>query len=158
MKPDHYDPIAAALKEDIGDGDITTDSFVPETLHERVGRNVAVADVLFKSRGDWVVMVWLHAGRNKAHNKCEMRAGLLGARVSNVLGRLGQVRGARRARTLDRVRLALCLKSDKKRFGQSTLRRNNESRKSCYHPNRLNLLALTAGYGLCSNFLRRIRV
>jgi len=31
-----------------------------------------------------------------------MRAGLLGARVSNVLGRLGQVRGARRARTLDR--------------------------------------------------------
>src|SRR6476619_2046897 len=33
MKPDHYDPIAAALKEDIGDGDITTDSFVPETLH-----------------------------------------------------------------------------------------------------------------------------
>src|SRR6476660_4164020 len=33
MKPDQYDPIAAALKEDIGDGDITTDSFVPETLH-----------------------------------------------------------------------------------------------------------------------------
>src|SRR5207248_15368 len=33
MKPDHYDPIAAALKEDIGQGDITTDSFVPETLH-----------------------------------------------------------------------------------------------------------------------------
>jgi nicotinate-nucleotide pyrophosphorylase (carboxylating) len=33
MKPDHYDPIAAALKEDIGQGDITTDFFVPETLH-----------------------------------------------------------------------------------------------------------------------------
>jgi nicotinate-nucleotide pyrophosphorylase (carboxylating) len=33
MKPDHYDPIAAALKEDIGHGDITTDFFVPETLH-----------------------------------------------------------------------------------------------------------------------------
>jgi nicotinate-nucleotide pyrophosphorylase (carboxylating) len=33
MKPDHYDPIAAALKEDIGDGDVTTDFFVPETLH-----------------------------------------------------------------------------------------------------------------------------
>lgn len=32
MKPD-YDPIAAALKEDIGQGDITTDFFVPETLH-----------------------------------------------------------------------------------------------------------------------------
>jgi nicotinate-nucleotide pyrophosphorylase (carboxylating) len=28
-----YDPIAAALKEDIGQGDITTDFFVPETLH-----------------------------------------------------------------------------------------------------------------------------
>jgi len=32
MKPDRYDPIAAALKEDIGHGDITTDFFVPETL------------------------------------------------------------------------------------------------------------------------------
>ena len=33
MKTDHYDPIAAALREDIGEGDITTDFFVPETLH-----------------------------------------------------------------------------------------------------------------------------
>jgi len=33
MKTDHYDPIVAALKEDIGEGDITTDFFVPETLH-----------------------------------------------------------------------------------------------------------------------------
>jgi nicotinate-nucleotide pyrophosphorylase (carboxylating) len=33
MKSDHYDPISAALKEDIGQGDITTDFFVPETLH-----------------------------------------------------------------------------------------------------------------------------
>jgi nicotinate-nucleotide pyrophosphorylase (carboxylating) len=33
MKSKRYDPIAAALKEDIGDGDVTTDSFVPETLH-----------------------------------------------------------------------------------------------------------------------------
>jgi nicotinate-nucleotide pyrophosphorylase (carboxylating) len=33
MNPDRYDPIAAALKEDIGQGDITTDFFVSETLH-----------------------------------------------------------------------------------------------------------------------------
>jgi nicotinate-nucleotide pyrophosphorylase len=33
MNTDRYDPIAAALKEDIGKGDITTDFFVPETLH-----------------------------------------------------------------------------------------------------------------------------
>jgi nicotinate-nucleotide pyrophosphorylase (carboxylating) len=33
MDPDDYDPIAAALKEDIGTGDITTEFFVPETLH-----------------------------------------------------------------------------------------------------------------------------
>jgi len=33
MKSSRYDPIAAALKEDIGEGDITTDFFVPETLH-----------------------------------------------------------------------------------------------------------------------------
>src|SRR3989442_14255342 len=33
MKPEDYDPIAAALKEDIGDGDITTEFFIPERLH-----------------------------------------------------------------------------------------------------------------------------
>jgi nicotinate-nucleotide pyrophosphorylase (carboxylating) len=33
MKPDNYDPIAAALKEDIGTGDVTTVFFVPATLH-----------------------------------------------------------------------------------------------------------------------------
>jgi nicotinate-nucleotide pyrophosphorylase (carboxylating) len=33
MKPERFDPVAAALKEDIGQGDITTDFFVPETLH-----------------------------------------------------------------------------------------------------------------------------
>ena len=40
MDPDDYDPIAAALKEDIGKGDITTEFFVPEALHAR-GRIVA---------------------------------------------------------------------------------------------------------------------
>ena len=40
MNPDDYDPIAAALKEDIGKGDITTEFFVPETLHAS-GRIVA---------------------------------------------------------------------------------------------------------------------
>jgi nicotinate-nucleotide pyrophosphorylase (carboxylating) len=40
MNPDDYDPIAAALKEDIGQGDITTDFFVPEGLHAG-GRIVA---------------------------------------------------------------------------------------------------------------------
>jgi nicotinate-nucleotide pyrophosphorylase (carboxylating) len=40
MKPDHYDPIAAALEEDIGAGDVTTDFFVPATLHG-IGRIVA---------------------------------------------------------------------------------------------------------------------
>lgn len=40
MKPDRYDPIAAALKEDLGQGDITTDFFVPETLHA-TGRIIA---------------------------------------------------------------------------------------------------------------------
>lgn len=40
MKPNHYDPIAAALEEDIGEGDVTTDFFVSETLHA-TGRIVA---------------------------------------------------------------------------------------------------------------------
>jgi nicotinate-nucleotide pyrophosphorylase (carboxylating) len=40
MDTDDYDLIAAALKEDIGKGDITTEFFVPETLHAS-GRIVA---------------------------------------------------------------------------------------------------------------------
>jgi nicotinate-nucleotide pyrophosphorylase (carboxylating) len=40
MNADDYDPIAAALKEDIGTGDITTEFFVPEALHAS-GRIVA---------------------------------------------------------------------------------------------------------------------
>jgi len=40
MKPNDYDPIFAALKEDIGEGDVTTDFFVPETLHA-TGRIIA---------------------------------------------------------------------------------------------------------------------
>jgi nicotinate-nucleotide pyrophosphorylase (carboxylating) len=40
MKVDRYDPIAAALLEDIGAGDITTEFFVPETLHS-AGRIIA---------------------------------------------------------------------------------------------------------------------
>jgi nicotinate-nucleotide pyrophosphorylase (carboxylating) len=40
MNPDDYDPVAAALKEDIGKGDITTEFFVPETLHAS-GRIIA---------------------------------------------------------------------------------------------------------------------
>jgi nicotinate-nucleotide pyrophosphorylase (carboxylating) len=40
MKQKHYDPTAAAIKEDIGDGDVTTDFFVPETLHA-TGRIIA---------------------------------------------------------------------------------------------------------------------
>jgi nicotinate-nucleotide pyrophosphorylase (carboxylating) len=39
MHPDDYDPLAAALKEDIGKGDITSEFFVPERLHA-VGRIV----------------------------------------------------------------------------------------------------------------------
>ena len=40
MTPDDYDPIAAALKEDLGNGDITTEFFVPEALKAR-GRIIA---------------------------------------------------------------------------------------------------------------------
>ena len=40
MKPNRYDPIAAALKEDIGGGDITTEFFVPDALHA-TGRIIA---------------------------------------------------------------------------------------------------------------------
>src|SRR5207237_5417764 len=36
MKTDHYDPITAALREDIGESDITTDFFVHYTIHVTV--------------------------------------------------------------------------------------------------------------------------
>ena len=62
---------------------------------------------------------------------------------------------SRRSKSLNVVFGALRYK---KRFGQRTLRRNNESKKSCYHPNRLNLLTLTTGRTVCSNFLLEIRV
>jgi nicotinate-nucleotide pyrophosphorylase (carboxylating) len=50
MNPDHYDPIAAALKEDIGQGDITTDFFVPETLHA-TGRITAHENAIVAGTG-----------------------------------------------------------------------------------------------------------
>src|SRR6266498_5417726 len=50
MKPDRYDPIAAALKEDIGQGDITTDFFVPETLHT-TGRIIAREKAIIAGTG-----------------------------------------------------------------------------------------------------------
>ena len=40
MEPHYHDPIAGALKEDIGEGDVTTDFFVPETV-QATGRIVA---------------------------------------------------------------------------------------------------------------------
>jgi nicotinate-nucleotide pyrophosphorylase (carboxylating) len=40
MNADDYDPIAAALKEDLGNGDITTEFFVSEALHAS-GRIIA---------------------------------------------------------------------------------------------------------------------
>jgi nicotinate-nucleotide pyrophosphorylase (carboxylating) len=50
MKSDRYDPIAAALKEDIGQGDITTDFFVPETLHA-TGRVMARENAILAGTG-----------------------------------------------------------------------------------------------------------
>jgi nicotinate-nucleotide pyrophosphorylase (carboxylating) len=50
MKSDRYDPIAAALKEDIGQGDITTDFFVPEALHA-TGRVTARENAILAGTG-----------------------------------------------------------------------------------------------------------
>ena len=50
MKPNRYDPIAAALKEDIGDGDVTTESFVSETLHS-MGRIIARENAVVAGTG-----------------------------------------------------------------------------------------------------------
>jgi nicotinate-nucleotide pyrophosphorylase (carboxylating) len=50
MKPNRYDPIAAALKEDIGNGDVTTEFFVPETLHA-TGRIIARGKAIVAGTG-----------------------------------------------------------------------------------------------------------
>ncbi len=50
MKPDRYDPISASLNEDIGQGDITTDFFVPETLHA-TGRITARENAIVAGMG-----------------------------------------------------------------------------------------------------------
>jgi nicotinate-nucleotide pyrophosphorylase (carboxylating) len=50
MKSDRYDSIAAALKEDIGQGDITTDFFVPETL-QATGRVTARENAILAGTG-----------------------------------------------------------------------------------------------------------
>ena len=50
MKSDRYDPIAAALEEDIGQGDITTDFFVPETLRA-TGRVTARENAIVAGTG-----------------------------------------------------------------------------------------------------------
>ena len=50
MKRNRYDPIAAALKEDIGDGDVTTESFVSETLHS-MGRIIARENAVVAGTG-----------------------------------------------------------------------------------------------------------
>jgi len=50
MKPDRYDPIVAALKEDIGTGDITTESFVSDSLHAS-GRIVAQEKAIVAGSG-----------------------------------------------------------------------------------------------------------
>ncbi len=50
MKPNRYDPIAAARKEDIGDGDVTTESFVSETLHS-MGRIIARENAVVAGTG-----------------------------------------------------------------------------------------------------------
>ena len=50
MKLNRDDPIAAALKEDIGDGDVTTDFFVPETLHA-TGRIIARENAVVAGSG-----------------------------------------------------------------------------------------------------------
>src|SRR5712672_4362540 len=50
VKPNRYDPIGAALQEDIGGGDITTEFFVPDSLHA-TGRIIARENAVFAGSG-----------------------------------------------------------------------------------------------------------
>ncbi len=50
VKPNRYDPIGAALQEDIGGGDITTEFFVPDSLHA-TGRIIARENAVVAGSG-----------------------------------------------------------------------------------------------------------
>ena len=50
VKPNRYDPIGAALQEDIGGGDITTEFFVPDSLHS-TGRIIARENAVVAGSG-----------------------------------------------------------------------------------------------------------
>jgi nicotinate-nucleotide pyrophosphorylase (carboxylating) len=50
VKPNRYDPIGAALQEDIGGGDITTEFFVPDSLHA-TGRIIACENAVVAGSG-----------------------------------------------------------------------------------------------------------
>src|SRR6266436_5561747 len=50
VKPNRYDPIGAALQEDIGGGDITTEFFVPDSLHA-TGRIIARENAVVAGTG-----------------------------------------------------------------------------------------------------------
>jgi len=50
VKPNRYDPIGAALQEDIGRGDITTEFFVPDSLHA-TGRIIARENAVVAGSG-----------------------------------------------------------------------------------------------------------
>ena len=57
MNPADYDPIVAALKEDLGNGDITTEFFVPEALHAS-GRIVAHESAVVAGTGTATEVFW----------------------------------------------------------------------------------------------------
>jgi hypothetical protein len=69
-----------------------------------------------------------------------------------------QLTASRDRSVLRTLKSLLCRGGEEKRFGQRTLRRNNEFRNTCYRPNRLNLLSSTVGPAPRSNFLREIRI
>jgi nicotinate-nucleotide pyrophosphorylase (carboxylating) len=50
VEPNRYDPIGAALQEDIGGGDITTEFFVPDSLHA-TGRIIARENAVVAGSG-----------------------------------------------------------------------------------------------------------
>src|SRR6266487_3879109 len=122
--------------------------------YEEISSDVAVANVFFKGGGDRIVTVRRHLAHLDGARYARNAIGSIRSPVSNApSGRSRQVAPLEvPPRCLWRHQV------QQKRFGQRTLRRNNESKKSCDHPNRLNLLTLTTGRTVCSNFLREIRV
>jgi hypothetical protein len=113
--------------------------------HEKISRDIAVADVFLESRGNRIVTVWLHRNLLSAGlmiwivriQKVPSERITIIAKPEHVYQgtcRAGVVQTQSANRNTTKSAQQRTAQIDKKRFGQRTLRRNNEYKKNVQLP------------------------